>query len=88
MNGTNRLPGAHHWRGVIAAKRKPVVQVSLDPSRGMHVEETGNPSAPVCPENSIRIDLVTESLSVCEDDCAAMLLPGAGHMAFQVEDST
>ena len=42
----------------------------------------------VCAENSIRIDLVTESLSVREDDCAAMLLPRAGHIAVQVEDPT
>jgi RNA polymerase primary sigma factor len=42
----------------------------------------------VCTENSIRIDLVTESLSVREDDCAVMLLPGAGHIAVQVEDPT
>ena len=42
----------------------------------------------VCTENSIRIDLVAESLSVREDGCAAMLLPGAGHIAVQVEDPT
>lgn len=45
-------------------------------------------AASVCTENSIRLDLVTESLSVCEDDCAAMLLPRAGHIAVQVEDPT
>ena len=50
------------------------------------VEETLN--AIVCAENSIRIDLVTESLNVREEDCAAMLLPRAGHIAVQVEDPT
>jgi hypothetical protein len=47
VNGTNRLLEAYHWRVVVDAKRKPVVQVSLDPGRGTHVEETGNPSAPI-----------------------------------------
>jgi hypothetical protein len=60
VNGTNRLPEGYHWRVVVDAKRKPVVQASLDPSRGAHVEETGNPSAPIVDiptswENLIRL---------------------------------
>ena len=59
-NGTNRLPEAHHWRVIVDAKRKPVVQISLDPGWGTHVEETGNPSAPIVDiptswENLIRL---------------------------------
>jgi hypothetical protein len=60
VNGTNRLPEAYHWRVVVDAKRKPVVQVSLDPGWGTHVEETENPSAPIVDiptswENLIRL---------------------------------
>jgi hypothetical protein len=59
-NGTNRLPEAYHWRVIVDAKRKPVVQISLDPGWGTHVEETGNPSAPIVDiptswENLIRL---------------------------------
>ena len=41
---------------------------------------------PVCTENSIRIDLVTESPNLEDDGRPVMLLPGAGHIAVQVEE--
>ena len=42
----------------------------------------------VCTENSIRIDLVTESLNVSDDDCTVMLFPGAVHIGVQIKDPT
>jgi hypothetical protein len=42
----------------------------------------------VCTENSIRIDLVTESLNVTGDGRAVMLLPGPARLTVQVEEPT
>ena len=42
-------------------------------------------ACPVCAENVIRIDLVTESLNVSADGRAAMFLPDAVGLAVQVE---
>ena len=41
---------------------------------------------PVCTENSILIDYVTESPNVSGDDRSVMLLPDPGHLAVQVEE--
>jgi hypothetical protein len=43
---------------------------------------------PVCAENVIRIDLVTESLNVSADRRAAMLLLDAVGLTVQVEEPT
>jgi hypothetical protein len=44
---------------------------------------------PVCTENSILIDYLTESLNVSGDDLAAALfLPGPVRLALQVEEPT
>ena len=45
-------------------------------------------AAPVCTENSVRIDLMTESPNVRDDGRAIMLLPDAVHLAVQVEEPT
>ncbi len=42
----------------------------------------------VCTENSVRIDLVTESPNVSDDGRAVMLLPDAVRRAVQVEEPT
>ena len=44
--------------------------------------------ARVCTENSIRIDLVTESPNVIDDGRAAMVLTRTVRFAFQVEEPT
>jgi cytochrome c-type biogenesis protein CcmH len=44
--------------------------------------------APLCAENSVRIDLVTESPNVGDDGRAVMLLPDAVRLAVQVEEPT
>ena len=49
---------------------------------------TAEPGGPVCAENFIRIDLVTESLNVSADGRAAMLFPHAVDLAVQVEEPT
>ena len=41
-----------------------------------------------CTENSVRIDLVTESPNVSDDGRAVILLPGAVRLAVQVEEPT
>ena len=43
---------------------------------------------PVCTENSVRIDYVTESPNVSGDDRAAMLPPDPVRLAVQVEVRT
>ena len=40
----------------------------------------------VCTENSVRIDLVTESPNVSDDGRVVILLPGAVRLAVQVEE--
>ena len=42
----------------------------------------------VCTENSIRVDLVTESPNVSDDGRTVMLLPRAVRLAIQVEVPT
>jgi hypothetical protein len=42
----------------------------------------------VCTENSVRIDLVTESPNVRDDGRAVVLLPDAARLADQVEEPT
>ena len=42
----------------------------------------------VCTENSLRIDLVTESLNVIDDGRVVRLLPDALRLAVQVEEPT
>ena len=43
---------------------------------------------PVCAENLILVDCVTESPNVNGDDRAALLLPDPAHLAVQVEEPT
>jgi hypothetical protein len=42
----------------------------------------------VCTENSIRVDHVSESPNVGDDDCAVLPLPGLVRLAVQVEEPT
>ena len=51
------------------------------------VQKTGE-SPVVCTDNSMRVDLVTQSLNVGGDARADMLLPDAVRLAVQVEEST
>ena len=43
---------------------------------------------PVCTENSVRIDYVTESPNVSGDDRSVLPLPGLVRLAVQVEEPT
>jgi hypothetical protein len=43
---------------------------------------------PVCTENSVRIDYVTESHNVSDDDRSVLPLPGPVRLAVQVEEPT
>ena len=49
---------------------------------------TLKPEVPVCTENSILIDYVTESPNVSGDDRSIMLLPDPVRLAVQVEEPT
>jgi hypothetical protein len=50
--------------------------------------DPGRCRAPVCTENSILIDYVTESPNVSDDDRSVMLLPDPARLAVQVEEPT
>ena len=51
-------------------------------------EHTVGYDPPVCTENSVPIDYVTESPNVSGDDCSVLPLPGPVRLAVQVEEPT
>jgi hypothetical protein len=58
-------------------------------SRRQQCINLGTDAAPgVCTENSVRIDLVTESLNVIDDGRVVRLLSDALRLAVQVEEPT
>ena len=68
-----------------AAHAAPSAAFALGRPRPVHLALS---SLPVCTENLILIDYVTESPNVNGDDPAALLLPDPVRLAVQVEEPT